>query len=369
MQCYFPPAPGRRRRDINDDIDAVTMGVSNTIAVVRQCPFGLFWSQQTRTCEQASIISPAEDECNGSRSRTRSSNNCRGYYACVGRRSVPNCCPMGYAYSKVGCVVCPGCIDSCSSVSAARTYACVFRPVWNDPTSFERYRLSSDGEGSYVAQQCPDNTYFNLASCDCVPKPWRAENETVCGPRLDIPNFAIRRSEFTSENIQLTNLGQAVLDGSTSKLRINLDGNADFANYGGPLVIQFRYKESEEIVSRQALLSSPDCPRAGFLLITVDRESILMEVTTDGGLLTTLKLPTAGFKPDEWKTLRVVDNNDYISLMVSDGEDGYVTRTRAPASPYVQCGLDLGSANFVNGFKGQIEQFTFYQCIPTNIVG
>jgi len=95
---------------------------------------------------------------------------------------------------------------------------------------------------------------------------------------------------------------------------------------------------------------------------------VLVEVKTDDGILTTLSVPTVGFKPDEWKTFRLVDNNDFISLSVSDGEDAYVARVRAPASPYVQCGLDVGNGEFSNGFKGMIEQFILHQCIPDTIV-
>ena len=46
--------------------------------------------------------------------RTRPvSGNCRGYYLCVSGRSVPMCCPMGYAYSKFGCLECPTCRENC----------------------------------------------------------------------------------------------------------------------------------------------------------------------------------------------------------------------------------------------------------------
>lgn len=241
------------------------------------------------------------------------------------------------------------------------------RPIWNDPTSYTKGKFVN-GEIVIVEEQCPEGTYFNLASCGCVEQPWRSENETVCETSVNIPSFAVPGSVYTASNVAVSPFGWAELDGLNSRLKINLDQAVpDLDTYEGPIVIQFRYKETQEITKRQALLSTPECPDAGFMLVTIDRESILLEVTTGSGALTSLVVPTVGFKPNDWKTLRIVDNNDVMSIMVSDGENAYVMRSRAPACPYVQCGLNLGTAQFAEGFKGQVDEFQFYQCIPNTM--
>ncbi|GFR73408.1 hypothetical protein ElyMa_003866200, partial [Elysia marginata] len=226
---------------------------------------------------------------------------------CVNGRSEPMCCPQGYAYSKFGCLECPSCRENCMTNGGFTSYACNYQPVWNKPDSYRVFKWNADG-GSYVEQQCAESCYFNLATCDCAYKPWTPENETtpICQPSYTI---GLSQVGFGGANV-----------------RAALENDDSFASYGGPLVIEFRYREAEEIVSRHALLSSTECPRAGLLLITVDRESILVEVTTEAGVLTSLSLPTVGFKPDQYKTFRLVDNNDFIMATVTDGRDGYTTR-------------------------------------------
>jgi len=203
----------------------------------------------------------------------------------------------------------------------------------------------------------------------CVSSPWRNDTEPVCSPGLDVPNFFLPGPRVSTSDVVVTAQGEALLQGDNSVISLNLDdGNTDFANYAGPVVMQFRYKEINELTSRQVLLASPaDCDKAGLIYLTVDRESLLLEISSESGKLTSLRLPTAGFKPDELKTVRVVDNNDFISLMVTDGVDAYITRTRAPAAPYIQCGLDIGNHKYQSGFKGVIDGFTFYQCVPDNV--
>lgn len=203
-----------------------------------------------------------------------------------------------------------------------------------------------------MEQQCAEGCYFNLATCNCAFKPWTPQNDTNPAPVCQ-PSYTI-------------GLSQVGFGGAP--VRAPLENDNSFAGYGGPMVIEFRYREAEEIVSRHALLSSTECSRAGFLLITVDRESILVEVTTEAGVLTSLSLPTVGFKPDQFKTFRLVDNNDFIMATITDGRDGYTTRVAAPASPYLQCGLDIGRGRFVNDFRGAIDNFLLYKCIPTNVL-
>ncbi|GFO18144.1 sushi-like protein [Plakobranchus ocellatus] len=324
IQCYFPQILGggsrrRRRRQVTSGFPAVSMGTTNTLAVIRQCAFGLFWNQETLTCNPASSVSLEEGErshkttAEGPKWKLHEavSGNCRAYYLCINGRSTPFCCPSGYAYTKFGCMDCPSCTENCMTGTAATSYACNYQPVWNKPDSYRAYRWSTDG-GSYVEQQCAESCYFNLATCDCAYKPWAAGNDTVPPPVCQ-PAYTI-------------GLSQVGLGGA--KVHAALENDDAFASYSGPLVIEFRYRELQEIVSRHALLSSSDCPRAGFLLITVDREGILVEVTTERGVLTSLSLPTIGFKPDDYKTFRLVDNNDFITATVTDGRDGYTTRVR-----------------------------------------
>jgi len=374
VQCYYPPVSSRKRRDARDRTNSISMGVTGAIALVRHCPFGYFWSDSAKTCQPAGDCAHGEDLCGTTRGLlTRSAiNNCRGYFACVNGRSEPRCCPSGYAYTKFGCSPCEQCKDFCSvrtqgfnfvnNMVITKAAECYKRPVWSDPHSFEKY-VSHRG---HVAQRCPDNQVFNLGVCDCIESPWRLANETECLPMINVNNFFSTGSRVRLDGASVTNVGQALLDSDGDKININVD-NGD-PDYSGPLVIEFSYRELTELTSRQVLLSSAECKNSGgMLLLTVDRTSLLLEVSREGGLLTSLKLPTAGFKPSEFKTVRIVDSGNSLTLTVTDQSDAYVTRVDEITSPYLQCGLNLGYHPLVEGFRGYVNKLSVYQCVPDSV--
>jgi len=257
---------------------------------------------------------------------------------------------------------CTTCQDTCS-FATGRHYACMRYPAWDDATAYKTWKWDRSG-GSYVSQSCPDSCYFNLATCDCAFKPWREDNSTdvPCDAKIDIDFFTGGSNIYSLNNVISQVNGNALFASDDSSITVATDQS--FEAYSGPAVIQLQYSESSEITSRHALISSRPCTKGGYLLMTVDRESILLEVSTDSHTLTSLSVPTAGFKPGEFKTVRVVDNNDHITLTVSNGKDAYVARARAPTNPYLHCGLVLGSADFVDSFAGVVNSFSLYQCIP-----
>lgn len=386
--CYYPPVSGgRRRRQAVSGVEAITFGVTGALAIKKTCPFGSFWNQAARSCAPAGSFTASQDDpCHMDRSlgSRAAINNCRGYYACVNRQSVPVCCPVGQTYTKFGCIACPGCSDSCtaaritanglvSSMTVSAGDQCYKQPKWDDSSSYVVVRAGP----TYVTQACPDGEYFNLAGCGCQANPWRNASQPTCVADISAPTFFNAINGVTlNQNVQLSQFGEAMLVGQNSKISINVDdntlmqtGTSTFDRYDADdtVVIQFRYRELSEITFRQALLSTPvECDQ-GNLLVTVDREDVTVEVENAAGGWDRLKLPTAGFKPNEWKTLRLVDNRDVMTLSITDGSDAYVTRTVASAGPYIKCGLDIGYNAYTKGFKGFIDQLSFYQCIPNNI--
>lgn len=379
VQCYYPPVNGRRKRDANDKIQSITMGVTGALAVVRHCPFGSFWSDRTKTCEAAGDCATGQDACSSGRiSSRRAINNCRGYFSCESGRSVPRCCPAGSAYTMFGCAPCAQCTDFClegasdnnifvnqMSVRPAEATECYKRPVWNDPSSYRHYKT---GQG-LVSQRCPDNQVFNLAACRCIDSPWRQANETECRPQVDISNFFRPGPRVTYTKVVTTNLAEALLDDQDAAITVAPDtGSPGFANYSGPVAIEFRYRELSELTSRQVLLATPTCDAtSGLLLLTVDRTDLLLEVTTKEGMLRSLTLPTAGFKPDRYKTVRVVDSGHSVSLTITDGADAYMSSLPIDTARYVQCGLTVGNHDLVDGFRGTINKLSLYRCIPDGI--
>jgi len=250
---------------------------------------------------------------------------------------------------------------------------CYRQPQWDDPRSYVVVRAGP----TYVTESCPEGQYFNLAGCGCQVAPWRNVSEAACTADIVAATFFnLPRGVTLNPNVQLSQFGEAMLTGQNSKISINVDddtltgsGVKSFDRYDadGTVVIQFRYRELSEITYRQSLLSTPVGCDEGNLLVTVDREDVTVEVENAAGGWDRLKLPTAGFKPNEWKTLRLVDNRDVMTLSITDGSDAYVTRTATSAGPYLKCGLDLGYNAYTKGFKGLIDQVSLYQCIPTNV--
>ena len=62
---------------------------------------------------------------------------------------------------------------------------------------------------------------------------------SVCSPGLDVPNFFLPGPRVSTSDVVVTAQGEALLQGDNSVISVNLDdGNTDFANYAGPVVMQ-----------------------------------------------------------------------------------------------------------------------------------
>ncbi|KAK7507236.1 hypothetical protein BaRGS_00001171 [Batillaria attramentaria] len=142
-------------------------------AVIKDCPFGLYWSSDAVSCVDAVYVTCPNDPCQGQpegRGHTKGTSRCGEYWTCRRGRSVPHCCPAGHRYSSfMGCVrdsSCPA--DSCSlQWTLAASDACPYRPNPADAFSFLEV---VPGKG-HVTHPCRPGTAYEHKQCACVYSP------------------------------------------------------------------------------------------------------------------------------------------------------------------------------------------------------
>ncbi|XP_076458127.1 uncharacterized protein LOC143291882 [Babylonia areolata] len=209
--------------------------------VMKDCPFGLFWSSEAVACVDAIYVNCPADPCRGHPegwSHTDLTSGCGEYWVCRQGRSVPSCCPKGQRYSSLeGCFPDSGCRHPCSLQGTMEgSGACVFRPHPHDPFSYVKIRPGQ----AHEVRPCIPGTVYNQDQCSCVPY----MPSLGCVPSVHyafdgtFDDRSLHKHAAHVERVMLTNHGTAYFNGS-GHVRIDTLPRDEFHNQ---FVLKIRYR-------------------------------------------------------------------------------------------------------------------------------
>ncbi|XP_076450405.1 protein PIF-like [Babylonia areolata] len=347
IQCYFPSE-------------------TRTLAIVRECPFGLLWNDKQRLCDNYLRVHLAKDPCeNGEVGSHPHEGNCRTFYNCEGGRSVPRCCPPGYLYDALskGCSPCPACTEPCPALCSDIQFACTKYPVFDDFTVYRKWTRDGD-----VIVPCRNGTLFDISACECVD----FKLPYVCPPNLDV-SFArgssggrgTPESQITYQfsDVTLTG-GSGIFDGVKSRVSVRTMPASAFDR---PLVMRITYREADDVRKPVALASTSRCGHGGLVLLSLERGGIKLEMSSYGRTPIIFRLPTAGFKKEDLKELLLYHDREHLTVIAASGKLTYMRRAKVAVLPYLQCGLDFGNSEWMDGFNGTITRVQLLRCDPADL--
>ncbi|XP_071104562.1 SCO-spondin-like isoform X4 [Haliotis cracherodii] len=346
LQCYYNPN-------------------GYVVGVYRSCPFGYYWDQRTLRCDFPWRVNCPLEKCNGSCvANYNMEGSCRAHWVCEKGLSRGDCCPMGFRYVVgQGCRPDFYCRDLCPTPCASRD-VCDKRPDWgNDPMSYN----ISVGLLGWMRASCVQGTYFDLMDCGCgIPM------NASCTPdyTLDFNNdnalTTARQSWLTTEGVSILN-GYALFDGN-GHMFFNISQKAPAVDC--PLIVRFRFSESQTVTGRRILVSTSDCYKSNTLVIAIDQNSVIFEMTSVYGQLINMPVSLAGFSNFEWKTVTMVYDGKMITGVVESANLKYMQQQFAPEMSIMQCGMRFasdGSMSAAERFIGNLDSMSVYRCNPGNL--
>ncbi|XP_046373382.2 SCO-spondin-like isoform X11 [Haliotis rufescens] len=346
LQCYYNPN-------------------GYVVGVYRSCPFGYYWDQRTLRCDFPWRVNCPLEKCNGSCvANYNMEGSCRAHWVCEKGLSRGDCCPMGFRYVVgQGCRPDFYCRDLCPTPCASRD-VCDKRPDWgNNPMSYN----ISVGLLGWMRASCVQGTYFDLMDCGCgIPM------NASCTPdySLDFNNdnalTTARQSWLTTQGVSILN-GYGLFDG-TGHMFFNISQKAPAVDC--PLIVRFRFSESQTVTGRRILVSTSDCYKSNTLVIAIDQNSVIFEMTSVYGQLINMPVSLAGFSNFEWKTVTMVYDGKMITGVVESANLKYMQQQFAPEMSIMQCGMRFGSDGSMSAaerFIGNLDSMSVYRCNPGNL--
>ncbi|XP_041375051.1 uncharacterized protein LOC121387883 [Gigantopelta aegis] len=211
-------------------------------ALVKHCPFGLYWDRESVTCKPAEDVDCLGDKCRNSTDGSvhpYRGYGCRAYLTCQESHSVPTCCPLGSRFVyRMGCIQDPSCRDDCPPFSTQNlTNTCLLK-AHSDKT---KYVQSIPGHGSMV-RPCAPGTVFSFPHCSCIE-----DTEKISGPCLpsvhytfdqDTADHSGNNINAVVEGVKIIGHGVGHFDGK-SRMNIRTFRNTDF---GQKLTIKLKYR-------------------------------------------------------------------------------------------------------------------------------
>ncbi|XP_046559684.1 SCO-spondin-like isoform X2 [Haliotis rubra] len=346
LQCYYNPN-------------------GSVIGVYRACPFGYYWDQRTLRCDYPWRVRCPLEKCNGSCvANYNMEGSCRAHWVCEKGLSRGECCPMGFRYVVgQGCRPDFYCRDLCPTPCASRD-VCDKRPDWgSNPMSYN----ISVGLLGWMRTSCVQGTYFDLMDCGCgIPM------NASCTPdyTLDFNNAnaltTARASWLSAQDVRILD-GYAMFNG-IGHMFFNISQKAPAVDC--PLIVRFRFSESQAIIGRRILVSTSDCYKSNTLVIAIDQNSVIFELTSVYGQLINMPVSLAGFSTFEWKTVTMVYDGKMITGVVESANLKYMQQQFAPETSIMQCGMRFasdGSMSTAERFVGNLDSISVYRCNPGNL--
>ncbi|KAH3717065.1 hypothetical protein DPMN_059843 [Dreissena polymorpha] len=338
---------------------------------VKQCSFGTYWDMDHLTCEAVDKAICPKDKCEAMRDGDiyPTLNNCRGYWRCKGGKSQPECCPMGKKFIHDLMM----CVDDTSKECSS---TCITH-IFHVPENCDKFEVP--GKPTYYSQivegwgaielPCAPGTGFDPVSCNCIRLVNVVPTEKVCRPELYLPfnvdhrDASGKNNYVSNENVIIAN-GKALFNGKTSRLLIPRFTNFEQTS---TIVIKVKYASNHSEITgmAHAILGNNGCQNIPTLLIAEDFANAYIGVSTDITVFAFAPIPQSNGVSKE---LMYKLSNQTLSgkLRVENGlfQEG---TTNAPGSfKNAKCALQVGYADSMFPFKGEVDELSIYLCDPDN---
>ncbi|KAK3580827.1 hypothetical protein CHS0354_025172 [Potamilus streckersoni] len=366
----------------------------NVIKYTHTCPFGQFWSQKALSCVDPKVAKCDKDPCKQKDHvgmRYEMAGICSGYWECANEEgkifSKAMCCEDGHVYETISANCVPGtCNNTMCGVPKPKylPFVCPYKAVPGDVTKFRS--SISWGLMSYDLP-CSPGTIFDPDRCTCVN-----ENivtvPTECKPEIHMKfdgNFlddAGVDNEKAVVRVTLMNSDPSPAGGSYAYFNgssyINLYSLANIY-YGRTVAIHFWMRslpgtpDEPETVITNCLMSTGS--ESNQCLYSDCNPSIQIELSN---LTSTLNHKLVMEDGDTHILKSNINNDEWVEVWyVYDGtrSQEFVTGTKSTEDHVIttgivgqrQSGLVIGrpvTNAFNNYFKGDLDEFEFYRCIP-----
>ncbi|KAL4232017.1 hypothetical protein ACF0H5_009595 [Mactra antiquata] len=339
------------------------------IGTVRRCPFATYWDMNSLNCLPVEDTKCPNDFCFDKIEfyEHKAETNCRGYWQCndVGK-SVPMCCPANYLFDKThGCIedVFNVCNDTCFAVyEPPQPTICDKLPVLGKP---DKYQQDIAGWGTMV-RSCAPGTEFVAESCLClrIVKPSNVGDKCLPEIHLTFEKDHTDQSKYpttvVNENVDVKD-GVAIFNGNNSRLIIPRFTNVE---HRSTVIIRAKYKSSHQTFSgmARALVVNSDCGNLPSIMLSEDETNTYFGVSTNEKRFVFTYLPQ--------KQVTTPQPEKYVEFRFENGQlwgsDGDSSRS-VEAPGYlrsVRCALQIGYADNLLPFEGEIDELTIYLCDP-----
>ncbi|GFR98766.1 collagen alpha-3(VI) chain [Elysia marginata] len=355
VQCYF-------NRNTNMDL-----------AIVRNCPMGLYWLQTRRQCVPPREANCQTDKCLEDCDAYKAKGACGAYWECNGRRSEFKCCrPMFSFKPGKGCSFDPACQDVCET----KTWCglCLKRPNYRMPYGYDVMSLPAAGNqgnqrfppnqvaSRWLPRHC-DYNYFDAVTCDCT-----RDMQAVCPAdrsfNLRDPRFVQGMQAGNVAGIRVkdvTPTTSGVTLGRTSEIHVDVNKREK----GAPFSIVLRFSEGQAFspYGQVILTSGMNCGEKRGLVVNADNRFISAQVFSKDGQKETVSVPYQGIAPNEPKDLVINYAENVLSLSVKGRNHQYIAQSKAPVDICISCGIDIGAAlNKQSIVSGQVQGISVHSC-------
>lgn len=356
-------------------------------AEIRPCPFATYWKQKTHACMAPDQVDCQIDKCafeyNGK--RRGDSRNCRGFWECKNRKSVPDCCKVGQKFNSTS-LLCEEvredeemCKASCfgdNMILSNETDGvlidvnpsvrrCDWKPVPLDPKGFF---ADVPGHGP-MKLYCGEGTVFNESECRCVEDLLYRKPEVPpsrrCNPDFHL-SFSSKDFQDSKYYVRINDVtikdGMGSFNGKNSSIVI-----PRFNNFGGvgTFAIDITYiSNSSQLVQTQSILSNDCTDMPSVEILENDLEVLFSVGATDMNGLATTAVQTMDNMITDKKVLNYRFTSGYLKGTVNGvpsvvAADGYLNQ--------VECDLVIGATEGTRGvkhFEGKIDDIKIYICDP-----
>ncbi|KAL3856169.1 hypothetical protein ACJMK2_010952 [Sinanodonta woodiana] len=372
----------------------------DVVKYIHTCPFGLFWSQKALSCMDPKVAECKKEPCQHNEHvgmRYKMEGVCSGFWECVNEEgkifSKAMCCADGHMYEPISAICVPDSIGICNDdvcniqKPTEQSLVCPYESV---PEDVRMFRFSKWLGLEIVDLPCSLGTIFDASRCTCVNaygKPVPAPEE--CNPEIHMKfdgNFmdeAGVNNEKTVSKVTLMNSNPSPAGGHYAHFNgssfINLYSLAN-AYYGREVAIHFwmrpvwRIQDGPETIITNCLLNTES--ESNQCLHSDCNPSIQIELNKVSSRLNHRLVMEDG----ETHILKSdISNGEWVEVWyVYDGSKNrqFVTGTSLSQEDHVkttgivgqrQSGIVIGRPEtnaFQNYYKGDIDEFETYRCIP-----
>lgn len=376
--CVVDTGAGYYQHPLRCDVfvHCAQSGDNRTVmATLKECPRGLYWSQNDLTCRHHYEVNCPQDPCKQpGRIAYREIFSCAGYYICVnGSREVARtCCKDKFRFDEISqkCVPDEICRSSCHSNfvrvpnSETQVPICTRKAVADDVTVYLQ-----EVHGYFYRMPCPRGTVFSTKACYCV----RGRRKKIvaaakCDPFIYLP-FDIDWNDYSKhpKGVGANSLEIIPIEGAVGGTAAYFDGTSSATvwalnnmHFGSNFTITFRFRSSTQNNGQFALVDNSDCEKSATFGVALD-QTAASSVLYGGFILednSVVRL-NATLKRNQWHDVTLMKSGSRVELWV----DGYMTAKTGHADiKRLDCSLTLGRGTNLDPFVGFIDDFRFYKC-------